>query len=58
MVMMHLLFLQWRTFTKWWRAVPLGGVSWDAVDDDLTHQLVVLVAEEAQGLPRLVTVLV
>ena len=56
--MMHLSILQWCTFTKWWRAIPLGGVSWDAVDDDLTHQLVVLIAEEAQGLPRLVTVLV
>ena len=58
MVIIHLSSLQQCTFTKGWRAVPLGGVSWDTVDDDLADQLVVLIAEEAQGFPRLVAVLV
>jgi len=57
MMVMHWSIRE-RTFAEGRRTVPLGGVSRDTVDDDLAHQLVVLVAEEAQGLPCLVAVLV
>lgn len=46
------------TFAKRWRTVPLRGVSWDTVDDNLPDQLIAFITEKAQSLPCLVTVFI
>lgn len=46
------------TFAERGWAVPLRGVSWDTVDDNLPNQLIAFVAEKAQSFPCLVTMFI
>lgn len=46
------------TFAERGWTVPLRGVSWDTINDDLSNQLIAFITEKAQGLPCLVTVFI